>query len=307
MEDSFAEVVQSRSGGEERLSQRLQRMINIAIAGIEQSVGVKRQQGTFRYPQFGRFEGQAADTEGWAATDVQEFCYAVRKHQDRWWVSGTCYRAHPGYGVVDYISARGSQAPTLIGVLTLLPKACQHVVEMSEKFVGRQVYVGHSADCCAQSAHRRSGIDTVPHNITYNERNAFTRQGNDIEPIASDSGQRIGGKVATRRFHCGLVPKHLWQETLLKSECSSPLTRVPASVVQADSGPRHNLLGKQSVFVGECLLLTSEQNSDAEDCFPGGNRNRHDRVPLVGTEPGGTLGILGKPIAHGLISRGMDG
>jgi hypothetical protein len=110
LEHLVAGGLQRRIGGVgEGAAQGMQTGVGIAMACLDQAVGVQRKETAFGNFVVDALERHPAHAEWRAGGQFEEIHSAVRAHQCGPEVTRTGERAHAGNGVVDRVQASGSE------------------------------------------------------------------------------------------------------------------------------------------------------------------------------------------------------
>ena len=165
-----------------------------------------------------------------------------------------------------------------------------------QDLVRRQVEIRQCGQGGAQLAHGGGRVDGVPGGVTHGQRHPRPGERDDVEPAAAVAGGQVGvGGLHRRADRAGGLP-----QVALEDPRHRPLTAVQAGVVQAQRGPRGELLGERQVLAVEREGIAPAVEADqSEDDAPGAHRDHHHRVhpggddpavpPAVRVQPGGVL------------------
>lgn len=148
------------------------------------------------------------------------------------------------------------------------------LVEALQHLGGREVEVGQGRGGGAQAAHRGGRIDAAVHHIAHHERGLVLREGDDVEPVATDLGRGSGGLVAGGDLQT-LRRRRLGQEAALERHRGVADALVQARVVEGHCSSVGELTGEGDVVrIEGQLIAAAHQPQDAEWPAPGGQRYR---------------------------------
>lgn len=155
--------------------QVLQRDVDVAVARLQKTVGVEREQAPLGNVEVPRLERQSAQSERWACGQVEHGHLAVRRGHHRRRVAGACQGAVPGDRIVDRVDAGGpdhllDRRPVAVGVrLQLGGQQTDQIVQPRHHLVRFQVEAGEGAHGGAQAAHRGRSVDPVTDHVSHDE------------------------------------------------------------------------------------------------------------------------------------------
>src|SRR5262249_18020793 len=145
-----AQVFQRVGRYRQGLPQGFEPGVYVAVAGLDQAVGVEGEQAALRQVHFEGLEGQSAQAQRGPGGQVQKFNGAIRVDHGRWGVSGAGEGAAAGYRVVDRVQAGGADVrrhgpARAVVCFGFDGQPDDQVVELGEELVRGEVDVGEGA------------------------------------------------------------------------------------------------------------------------------------------------------------------
>ena len=233
-------------------AQQVQPGVDVAVAVLDQPVGVEHQPGALRQLQFGGLEGQAAQAQRRGGGQFRKLHAPVGVTTAGRRVAGPGHGDPPGDRVVDRVQAGGAgdrrraRSPS---PLVLASMRVDQLVQVAQQFVGRQVQGGEVVHGGAQPAHGGRRVQAVADHIADDQRHPGAGQRDDVEPVPAHPRPR--GQVAVGDVQGVLVRQAPGQQAALQRHRHRVLAGVAAGVVDGHRRPRRQLLGEGQVLVVE--------------------------------------------------------
>ena len=200
-------------------SQAFKPEIDVVVAGLDEAVGVERENAPGRQFDLTALEGQAADAERRTGGQVKEAGGTVRGDERGQRMAGAGQAAPAGNRIVDCVQARGTDVVLrIIAVISIRVggEPADQVIKAGEELVGRQVHVRERSYGSAQPTHGGGRVDTMPDDIADNQGDTGSGERDHIEPVAAHAELGTGGQVATGDLHRRLPGESLRQQAALQ-------------------------------------------------------------------------------------------
>ena len=280
-------------------------LADVTTVRAQEPVGVQGEHAARCDVQLCGPERQAADPQRRPGFRRDEFRCAAGSDDERQGVARAGQRALAGDRVVDCVQACGRQfgrrGPVLRGTrLIAAGEVNDHVVELGEELVGRQIDICQSAYGGTQQAHGGSGVDAVADGVADNEGHACPGQRDDVEPVSAYPCLGVGGKVARIGLHGQKAGQVLRQQAALQGHGGGTLTLVAAGVVEGDGGHGRDLPGIGQVIMAERAgAAAAPERHRADQDAACRQLHRDQRAQAVGQEALSLVRIAGLPLGRG--------
>jgi hypothetical protein len=114
----------------------------------------------------------------------------------------------------------------------------------------------------------------VPDDVPDHQGDPAAGARDNVEPVAADTGVRVGRQVAGGHFEHAGARQAVGQQFALQGERGCPLAAVAEGVVEAQRCPRREVLGEDEVGPVEgSRVLGADEDSDAKHHPPRAQRN----------------------------------
>jgi hypothetical protein len=114
----------------------------------------------------------------------------------------------------------------------------------------------------------------VAHDVTHDQGGTAAGQGDHVIPVPADTDQVAGRQITRGDVHAEGLRQLGGQQAALQRQRGTALPRVEPGVVDADGGPRREILGHRDVrFIERLASRSPDEHRAAEHPPPGLQRH----------------------------------